>query len=249
MARNQATQRQRTAQDPLLIGTFDETAIRYLQGTLGPTNQLVGRADTGLSSNGGFGGGTYNHWFKIRLLAPAWIIVAKGPPRPKYIQVSAYDLNRNPIDGRGIFDADSISINNDGTVFYPYVGHVMGAQSDLYNNFDPRRLDKGDDRYYPLEIGEYLICVSSTRNERLEYAVALVIEVADPTPVLLLEDYSRLLFEDTPSESFILMDTTENYTGAEDHEHSLTEWQTAWRRERQDYVPFPEVLVPLTTKP
>ena len=61
MARNQATQRQRTAQDPLLIGTFDETALRYLQGTLGPTNQLVGRADTGLSSNGGFGGGTYNH--------------------------------------------------------------------------------------------------------------------------------------------------------------------------------------------
>jgi hypothetical protein len=92
------------------------------------------------------------------------------------------------------------------------------------------------------------LCVSSTRNERIEYAVAIVIEVADPTPVLLLEDYSRLLYEDT-EESFVLMDTTPNYTGAEDHEHSLTEWKTAWRRERQDYVPFPEVLVPLTTKP
>ena len=249
MARNQVTQRQRTAQDPLLLGTFDETAIRYLQGTLGPTHQLVGRADTGLSSNGGFGGGTYNHWFKIKLKVPAWIIIAKGPPRPKYIQVSAYDLNQNPIEGRGIFDADSVSINNDGTVVYPYVGHVMSAQSDLYNNFDPRRADKGDDRYYPLDIGEYLICVSSTRNERLEYSVALVVEIADIQPILLLEDYTRILFEDITDESDILMDTTVNYSGFDDHEHSLSEWQSAWRRERQDYVRFPEVLVPLTTKP
>ena len=30
MARNQTTQRSRTANDPLLIGTFDETSIRYL---------------------------------------------------------------------------------------------------------------------------------------------------------------------------------------------------------------------------
>ena len=249
MARNQSTQRQRTAQDPLLIGTFDETSIRYLTGTLGPTNQVVGRADTGLSSNGGFGGGAYNHWFKVKLDTPAWIIVAKGPPRPKYINVSAYDLNRNPIEGRAIFDADSVAVNTDGTIYHPYVGHVMSAQSDLYNFYNPLRLDKGDDRYYPLNIGEYLLCISSTRNERLDYAVAIVVEVADPTPVLLLEDYSRLLFEDTPSESFVLCDTTTNYTGAEDHEHSLSEWKTAWRRERQDYEPFPEVLVPLTTKP
>jgi hypothetical protein len=211
-------------------------------------NQVVGRSDTAQYSNGGFGGGTYNHWFKVKLEAPAWIIITKGPPRPKYIQVSPFDLNRNPIEGRSIFDADSVSVSTDGELFYPYVGHVMNAQSDLYNLYDPRRLDKGDDRYYPLEIGEYLLCVSSTRNERIEYAVAIVIEVADPTPVLLLEDYSRLLYEDT-EESFVLMDTTPNYTGAEDHEHSLTEWKTAWRRERQDYVPFPEVLVPLTTKP
>ena len=239
MARNQSTQRQRTAQDPLLIGSFNETSIRYLQGSLGPKSQVIA---------GGYGGGTYNHWFKVQLETPAWLIIANGPPRPQYIQISAYDLNRNPIEGRGIFDDDSIPTNEEGA-FYPYVGHVMGAQSDTYNFFDPRRLDRGDDRYYPLEIGAYLLCISSTRNEPLDYAVALVVEVADPTPVLLLEDYSRLLFEDTPDESFILADTTENYTGAEDHEHSLTEWQTAWRRERQDYVPFPEVLVPLTTKP
>jgi hypothetical protein len=249
MTRNQSTQRQRTAQDPLLIGSFAETSIRYLTGTLGPLNQVVGRSDTGQSSNGGFGGGTYNHWFKVKLDSPAWIIIAKGPPRPKYIQVSAFDLNHYPIEGRSVFDADSVSVSTDGELFYPYVGHVMSAQSDLYNFYDPRRLDKGDDRYYPLEIGEYLLCVSSTRNERLDYAVAIVIEVADPTPVLLLEDYGRLLYEDTNEESFILINTPPDYTGAEDHEHSLSEWKAAWRRERQDYVPFPEVLIPLTTKP
>lgn len=242
-------QRQRTQNNPLNLGRFDETSLRYLQGTLGPENKVVGYRDTNQNSNGGFGGGTYNHWFKIQLDIPAWIIVAKGPPRPKYIQVSAYDLNKNPIEGRGIFDADSVVLNDDGTIYHPYVDHVMSAQSDLYNMYDPRRLDRGDDRYYPLDIGEYLLCVSSTRNEPLEYSVAIVIEVADPTPVILLEDYSRLLFEDTASESFVLCDTTENYTGAETHEHSLTEWKTAWRRERQDYVPFPEVLVPLATKP
>lgn len=242
-------QRQRTQNNPLNLGRFDETSLRYLQGTLGPENKVVGYRDTNQNSNGGFGGGTYNHWFKIQLDIPAWIIVAKGPPRPKYIQVSAYDLNKNPIEGRGVFDADSVVLNDDGTIYHPYVDHVMSAQSDLYNFYDPRRLDRGDDRYYPLNIGEYLLCVSSTRNEPLEYSVAIVIEVADPTPVILLEDYSRLLFEDTASESFVLCDTTENYTGAETHEHSLTEWKTAWRRERQDYVPFPEVLVPLATKP
>jgi len=242
-------QRQRTQNNPLNLGRFDETSLRYLQGTLGPENKVVGYRDTNQNSNGGFGGGTYNHWFKIQLDIPAWIIVAKGPPRPKYIQVSAYDLNKNPIEGRGVFDADSVVLNDDGTIYHPYVDHVMSAQSDLYNFYDPRRLDRGDDRYYPLDIGEYLLCVSSTRNEPLEYSVAIVIEVADPTPVILLEDYSRLLFEDTASESFVLCDTTENYTGAETHEHSLTEWKTAWRRERQDYVPFPEVLVPLATKP
>ena len=233
----------------MLIGSFDQTSIRYLQGTLGPTNQVVGRADTSLSSNGGFGGGTYNHWFKIKLLTPAWIIIAKGPPRPQYIQVSAYDLNRNPIEGRGIFDADSVSTNEDGTTFYPYVGHVMGAQSDLYNNFNPERFDKGDERYYPLEIGEYLICISSTRNERLEYAVAIVIEVTDETPLLLLEDYFQLLFENTPGESDVLLNTAAGYSGSTDHEHSLTEWQVAWARERQSYVTFPEILIPLTNKP
>ena len=41
MARNQTTQRQRTAKDPLLLGTFEETSIRYLKGKLGVTHQPI----------------------------------------------------------------------------------------------------------------------------------------------------------------------------------------------------------------
>lgn len=241
MSRNQSNQRQRTADNPLVLGSFSQTSLRYLTGTLGPLSQVI---------SGGYGGGTYNHWFQINLITPGWIIIAKGGPRPKYIQVSAYDLNRNPVEGRGIFDGASIStIDGEGNIVYPYVGHVMAAGSDLYNSFNAQRLDRGDDMYYPLGAGQYLICISSTRNERLDYSVGIVIEVADPFPFLLLEDFSRLLLEDTAEESSILLDITGGYTGAEEHEHSLSEWTIAWNREHPADEPFPSVFVPLTTRP
>ena len=240
MARNQLTQRQRTASDPLPVGTFDNTSIRYLTGTLGGTSRVI---------KGGYGGGTNNHWFKFKITTTAWIIIAKAGGYEKYFNVSAYDINRNPIEGRAIFDADRITTTSDGTIYTPYSGTIMSSQSNLYNNFDSRRLDKGDSRYYPLEIGEYLLCVSSTLNTPFEYAVGVIVEMADPFPVLLTEDYDRLIFENTPNQDDIICDTTPNYTGAEDHEHSLTEWQNAWKRERQDYEKFPEVFVPLATKP
>ncbi len=240
MARNQTTQRQRTAQDPLLVGTFDQTSIRYLTGKLGGTHT---------PRSGGYAGGSVNHWFKFKIETAAWIILTKAGGWEKWFNVSAYDINRNPIQGRAIFDDDSITITSDGEVLNPYIGHVMGAQSDLYNNFDARRLDKGDSRYYPLKIGEYLLCVSSTLNTPFDYAVGVVVEMADPFPVLLTEDYDRLLLETTATQDNIICDTTPNYTGAEDHEHSLTEWKTAWSRERQAYEKFPDALIPLTTKP
>jgi len=181
------SQRQRTQDNPLDLGTFSQTSLRHLTGTLGPTNQVVGYRDTRQYSNGGHGGGTYNHWFKINLDANAWIITAKGGPRPKYIEVGAYDLNQNPIQARAIFDADSYSEVVAGSIYYPYVGHTMNAQSDFYNNFDPNRLDKGDNRYFVLPPGSYLICVSTTRNEPLNYSLGLVVEVEDLEPELLLE--------------------------------------------------------------
>ena len=187
---NQTNQRQRSKENPLNLGTFGELSLRYLTGTLGPLNQV------GLN---GYGGGTYNHWFRINLSQPAWIIVAKGGPRPNYIQTSVYDLNTTPINGLPIFDADSIrqGLNNLGEVYIPYLNTVMSHQSDLYNTYDRIRLDRGDDRYYPLPAGGYLLCVSSTRNERIDYSVGLVVEFAQSELFLALEDFSLYLQETT----------------------------------------------------
>lgn len=187
MSRSQLTQRQRTQNNPSNLGTFGQTALRHLKGTLGPQNKLVGYRDTNQNSNGGYGGGTYNHWFKIKTTVNSWIITIKGAPRPNYIEVSFYDLNKNPIEPRSIFQADSYSQTNGGEVYYPYVGHAMSTQSDLYNFADRNRIDRGDDRYFVLPPGEYLLCVSTTRNEPLDYSLGLVIEVEDFLPQLQLE--------------------------------------------------------------
>jgi hypothetical protein len=243
VARNQLTQRQRTVKDPLPIGSFTQTSIRYLRGNLGSKNRV---------NSGGYGGGTTNHWFKVTLEQSGWIIIANGSIKPKFINISAYDLNRNPIQGRAIFGADSIGqiSTADGSKQYPYEGTVQGAQSDTYNTFDPGRLDRGDDRYFALPIGEYLICISSVRNEPIDYAVGIVIEISDPFPLLLTEDFSRLIYEDNPDadgDDAIICDTTTNFTGDDTHDHSLTEWKTAWSRERQPEDPFPAFLTEYTT--
>ena len=240
MARNQTTQRQRTAKDPLLLGTFEETSIRYLKGKLGGSHQPI---------TGGYGGGTINHWFKIKLNTAAWIITLKAGGWEKWFTVSAYDINRNPIVGRGIFTEDSLETIEDGKVYHPYTGHIMATESELYNQYDPERLDKGDSRYYPLDIGEYLICVSSTLNTPFDYELGIVVEVADTLPVLITENYDRLLLETIGLEDNILLETPDTYRGEDSHDHSLSEWQSAWKRERQTYEKFPTALVALTTKP
>lgn len=148
----------------------------------------------------GYGGGTYNHWFQINVLQPAWIIATKAGPRPQYINVSFYDLNHNPIVGLNPFDNDSITDGRSlttGDVYFPYLDTFMSAQSDLYNTYDRLRLDRGDDRYYPLPAGSYLLCVSSTRNEPLDYAVGLVVEFPITELLLALEDFSLYLQENT----------------------------------------------------
>ena len=240
------TQRQRTQNSPLLLGTFDELSVRCLIGSLGPKNQVIGRADTRFTSNGGFGGGEYNHWFQINLASPAWIILVKKGSRPKYINVSAFDLNLNPIQGRSIFDDDSLTETINGEVYHPYVGHVMTKQSALYNNFVPSRLDMGDERYYPLEAGSYLICISTTRNEPITYEVSFVVEFPLTTFDVLQEDFGNILYENNDT---VAVDVVQDYVENDLHSHSLSEWQTAWQRDYQSSAPFPASLIPLATQP
>jgi hypothetical protein len=76
----------------------------------------------------------------------------------------------------------------------------MSTQSDLYNTYSRIRLDRGDDRYYPLNAGSYLLCISTTRNELLNYAVGLVIEFAGAEYLLALEDFTLYLQETTIDE-------------------------------------------------
>lgn len=188
---SQTAQRQRTKSNPLNLGAFDDLALRLVTGKLGPEYKVT--AD-------GYGGGTYNHWFQINLLRPGWIIATKSGPRPQYINVSFYDLNHVPIIGLNPFDKDSITDGTSlttGEVYFPYLGSFMGAQSDLYNTYEKMRLDRGDDRYYPLPAGSYLLCISSTRNEPLEYQVGLVIEFPITELLLALEDFSLYLQENT----------------------------------------------------
>lgn len=187
------SQRQRTVDNPLFLGTFTQTSLRYLQGTLKPTYEV---------QSNGYGGGNYNHWFSVEITSPAWIILTKDGDRSKHINISFYDLNLIPIEGRSIFQADSTPgsflFDQSNEVYYPYIGHVMSAQSDLYNTFNQYLPFKGDDRYYPLGAGRYLICVSNTRNEPIDYNVGFVVELPNQDLELLLEslDGSALALED-----------------------------------------------------
>ena len=180
----------------------------------------------------------------------------------------------------------------------------MNAQSNLYNTYNPSRLDKGDDRYYALPSGAYLICISTTRNEPLDYSLGLVVEIQQQQFELLLETggIDHFIYENELSlnntiiigpvfnsnytlatnfnaytsttatidsgstvtipststwfisssallqdEDYILLDTTENYTGEDEHQHSLSEWQTAWQRDHQQDDRFPDIFLPLVT--
>jgi hypothetical protein len=123
----------------------------------------------------------------------------------------------------------------------------MGAQSDLYNTFNPERLDRGDERYYPLTTGSYLLCVSTTRNELIDYEIGLVIESAPTELLIALEtfDNSLLLTED----NFLVIIDQEKDNFEAFHDHSLSDWQTSWASTHQDTDKFPEAFVPFTNRP
>jgi hypothetical protein len=222
----------RSANNPSNLGTFDQLSLRVIEGNLGPVYKPVGRSDTSLTSNGGIGGGTYNHWYSVELAVPAWIILTKGPNKPRDLNVSVYDTNKKERPGRIIFQKDTISqevalanfrfdpgnitvslpagdrklltdwsqsLSGESFFYYPYFDHVAAAGSDLYNTYEAYRLDKGDEMFYPLPRGKYLICISMTRNEPRSYEVGMVIEPQDDEVFILCEDtlVVNLALEDT----------------------------------------------------
>jgi len=339
--RGRAATSNRNQFNPTFLGEFDQLSLRLLKGNFTQKHRVVGRADTSSASNGGFGGGGYNAWFQVELKVPAWIILTKGPPHPKYIQVSVYDQNKNPREGRMVFQRDNPPVeqvqflsanvfaarkyrvktpdeelalrafgsrlNSNNTFdYYPFFGHVSATNADLYNTFDGSRLNKGDDMYYPLNRGRYLICISSTRNEPLDYEVGLVIEPEDDEVFILCEDIFIVNVGlenelDIPTSFEIDSPVTENITvpsgsnaytniiaqinnpstvtveapatwlittvasgqnypedvligefnpGYLDsfHDHSFSEWQTAWQRDHRPNDALPDIFVPLLNR-
>ena len=188
------SQRQRSQHNPLNLGTFTQTSLRLLIGDLGARNQVI---------DGGYGQYTYNHWFQITIDKPAWLIVIKAgsklateninPVNNTFSQTavrfttSVYDQNQTPIEGRLINDRST-----------GYWDQVAGAQSDLYNTFNATFASKNNEMFYPLAPGNYLLCISATRNEYLTYGVGLVIEFPS-------DDTQFILNEDTPT-SFMLQE-------------------------------------------
>jgi hypothetical protein len=322
MANTNIPQRERSQNNPLNLGTFSTTSLRMLKGSLGAKSEII---------KGGYGRETYNHWFQVSLASEAWIILfkassalttgnsmlssRKSPLTTRY-SVSVYDQNKNPIQGRNIFQADSalVPTSRDGfhtTFNNSYIGQVMAAQSDLYNTYDTNRADEGDDRYFPLGAGNYLICVSAERNEEFQYGVGLVVEFQTPVDELffLCEDTSQITFlitendlndavvetipntvtsgitlatlngftenlcttidpngvvqvnytnvDGNPLSWFIgpdpgdlpignvLLDATENWIDTT-HEHSLTQWKDAWRRDHSMDDKFPTIFATYT---
>lgn len=241
MARNNLSlQNTKSAKTPFDLGLFSTLSLRYLRGSLGPKNRVI---------QGGYGGGQYNHWYKISINRPGWIIGINASGKPKSIQISFYDLNRQPIEGRSIFDADSIKSSDDDGFYYPYLGTVMQAQSDLYNFYQQIRLDKGDERYFPLEQGSYLLCVSALRNEPVDYSVGLVVEFETTQILMGLEDAdgSNFLTEDGYE---IICEPGNDLYYQTIHDHSLSEWTAAWNAEhKSSNESLPAAFVPYANRP
>ena len=306
MANPNLSQRERSQFNPLNLGKFDRTSLRLLTSTLGMRSQII---------QGGIGNNTYNNWFQVTLDKPGWIILIKAgtvlntsntTSKNLYqdvnsrLMLAVYDQNQNPIQGRIIHEEP-----------YVYLGHVAGAESDLYNTYNNTRFDKGDEMFYELEKGNYLICVSATRNEEFRYSVGLVVEINNEEEQFILTEDNILSFmleendlnvpgeepffnipsdvtanvtltnvsaysvtyaavssgitvqvnnnnpvtsgeltwiigpdlnaSGTIPDSKIALDTTENWYDTL-HQHSLTEWRDAWKRDHSMDDRFPEAV-------
>ena len=190
------SQRQRSQYNPLNLGTFDQTTLRLLTGSLGMRSRLI---------TGGYGDYTYNHWFQITLPKPAWIILVKGGTELITSPASASSRFNN-IDTRfdfSVYAQDYSPIEGRSVLQEPerFFGYVAGAQSDLYNTFNPKLDSKGNEMLYELTPGNYLVCVSATRNEAFDYALGLVIEFADNEENFILSE------DQDPSEtSFVIQE-------------------------------------------
>jgi hypothetical protein len=160
---------------------------------------------------GGIGNNTYNNWFQISLDQPAWIILIKAGTVLNTSTTTVQNLYQN-INNRmqlAVYAQDYTPIQEryiaQRSVPPGYRGRVAGAQSDLYNTFDPKRFDQGNELIYELLPGRYLICVSAASNEEFRYGLGVVIQFPQ-------NDENFILLEDN-SLAYLLQENTVNVPG------------------------------------
>ena len=197
------SQRERSQYNPLNLGHFSQTSVRYITSVLGMRSQII---------EGGVGNNTYNNWFQVSIDQPAWIILIKAGTVlntsttttvqnhnqgiHKRMEVAVYAQDYSPIQQRYIAQI----VDPPG-----YRGRAAGAQSDLYNTFEPKRFDQGNELVYELLPGRYLICVSATSNEEFRYGLGMVIQFPQ-------NDENFILLEDS-SIAYLLQENEVNVPG------------------------------------
>ena len=108
------------------------------------------------------------------------------------VLIFLFTLDYSPIEGRSVLQEPE-----------RFFGYVAGAESDLYNTFNPKLDSQGNEMFYELTPGNYLVCVSATRNEPFDYALGLVVEFADNEEnFILTEDQSPSATSFVLQESF-----------------------------------------------
>ena len=225
------SQRERSKNNPLNLGTFSQTSLRLLIGSLGPKSEII---------EGGYGNNTYNHWFQINLNSRAWIIAIKagsilstesldpakngGRVEKSRFHIAFYNQNKTPIQQQ--------YINEYGSNYWRYVAN---SQSDLYNTTG----ETNDERFILLEKGSYLLCISAMRNEAMKYAVGLVVQFPSiGVSSLLTEDNqdNQETFFIQEDDNIIMLDSTEEWDIL-NQDSNLIDWRAAWARENPGQFP------------
>ena len=87
---------------------------------------------------GGIGNNTYNNWFQVTLDKPGWIILIKAGTVLSTSNTTKQNLYQD-VNSRlmlAVYDQNHVPDSRPRIIQqepHAYLGHVAGAQSDLYN--------------------------------------------------------------------------------------------------------------------
>lgn len=225
------SQRSRSYYNPIDLGRFSRTSIRYLTGRIGAENkgQAQFRCD-----NSGASFAFQNVWFGFRLDAPSYVILVQDSTNSRtnrFIDLTLYDTKKER-------KSMGHPILFDGMNSY-YRGMVAGSQCDLYNVLDQRQAADDQDRtsLLPLPKGNYVLGASTQRWDQIRYGIYMIIETPITSGFILLENEptTKGYIEQEVSTSFIpayflLEDASlgEVDTVRRTDIHDYREWQEAW---------------------